>query len=228
MYSVNDKGLQSTLANMLTTLEQKVEPSHTALIVVDVQNDFCASGGALHRDGMDMSMVEGMIPRLVDFIDKARKVGISIFYIQSFYFAEGNPYLTDAFLAQHMRSGDKRHLEFRVCERGAWGADFYQGIRPLPGESIVNKHCYSAFIGTDLDLILRTRKTRTLLMTGVSTDICVDNTTRVGFMHGYYTVVLRDLCATRSQELHDTTLSKIDQFYGQVVSSTDVLECWKV
>ena len=94
MYSVNDKGLQSTLANMLTTLPQKVEPSHTVLIVVDVQNDYCASDGAFHRDGMDLSMVQDMIPRLVDFIDKARKVGISIVYIQSYYFAEGNPYLT--------------------------------------------------------------------------------------------------------------------------------------
>ncbi len=228
MYSVIDKGLQSTLANMLTTLAQKVEPSHTVLIVVDVQNDFCASGGAFHRDGMDLSMVQDMVPRLVDFIDKARKVGISIVYIQSYYFAEGNPYLTDAFLEQRSRSGKKRHLEFRSCERGSWGAEFYQGIRPLPGESIVNKQCYSAFIGTDLDLILRTRKIRTLLMTGVSSDVCVDNTTRVGFMYGYYTVVLKDLCATYSQELHDTTLRKIDQFYGQVVTSTDVLECWKV
>lgn len=222
-----DEGFQSTLGNMLTTLKQKVEPFHTALIVVDVQNDFCARGGALDRDGNDLTMVEDMIPRLVDFIDKARIVGVSIVYIQSFYFSEGNPYLTDAFLEQRMRSGNKRHLEYPLCERGSWGADFCHGISPLSGESIVNKHCYSAFIGTDLDLILRTRKKRTLLMTGVSTDICVDNTTRVGFMYGYYTVVLKDLCATWSQELQDTSLSKIDQLYGQVVTSTDVLKCWQ-
>ncbi len=82
-----DEGFQSTLGNMLTTLKQKVEPFHTALIVVDVQNDFCARGGALDRDGIDLTMVEDMIPRLVDFIDKARIVGVSIIYIQSFYFA---------------------------------------------------------------------------------------------------------------------------------------------
>lgn len=171
-------------------------------------------------------MIQNMIPRLSSFIDKARAAGATLVFIRGIYYAEGNPYLTDAFLEQRMRSGDKRHLEFRVCERGTWGADFHQDIKPLPSELIVTKHRYSAFIGTDLDLILRTRKIRTLLVSGVTTDVCVDNTTRVGHMLGYYMVVMKDLCATWSQALHEGALSKIDQFYGQVVTSTEVLDCW--
>jgi ureidoacrylate peracid hydrolase len=226
MSSSSDQGLQSALGNMLATLEKKVEPRHSALLIVDVQNDFCSMGGAHHREGKDLSMIEKMIPRLSTFIEKARAVGLTLIYIRGIYYSEGNPYLTDAFLEQRTRCGDKRHLQFRVCELGTWGADFREEIKPSPGDLIITKHRYSAFIGTDLDLILRTKKIRTLLVSGVTTDVCVDNTTRVGHMLGYYMVVMKDLCATWSQTLHDGPLAVIDQFYGEVVNSGDVLDCW--
>lgn len=227
MSSLSDKGLQTALANVLTTLERKVEPPHTALLVVDVQNDFCSAGGAHHRQGKDLSMAQNMLPRLSRFIEKAREAGVTLIFIRGIYWIEGRPYVSDALLEQRMRWGDKGHVEFRVCEQDTWGADFHQAIKPLPSEFIVTKHRYSAFIGTDLDLILRTKNIRTLLVSGVTTDVCVDNTTRVGHMLGYYMVVMTDLCATWSEALHEGALDKIDQLYGQVVTSMDVLDCWR-
>ena len=75
--------VEATFQRALTTLEEKVKPSHTALIVVDVQNDFCAEGGMMHREGMDLGMAQKMVPRLVKLIEKARKMGVTIIFIQN-------------------------------------------------------------------------------------------------------------------------------------------------
>lgn len=210
---------------MLTTLEKKVDPSHTALIVVDVQNDFCAQEGALGKDGYDTRLAQAMVPKLINFIDRAREVGLAIIYIQSINDTEDNRYLSDVWLEQRKRRAKGR--EYGVCELDTWGAEFYTGIKPLPTEVVVNKHRFSAFINTDLDLILRSKGIRTLIMTGVATNVCVESTTRDGFMMDYYIVFLKDCTATFSEELHNNTLKMVDIYFGQVVDSIDVLKCWK-
>ena len=81
-------GIGPALNRILPTLEKKVEPAHTALIVVDIQNDFCADGGAFHKEGLDLSMIQTTVPRVVNFIQEARKVGLTIIYTQSTYYTE--------------------------------------------------------------------------------------------------------------------------------------------
>ena len=105
--------------------------------------------------------------------------------------------------------------------------------RWLSGKKVPNiRSCrrlaeYSAFIETDLDLILRSRGIRTLIMSGVATDVCVEMTAKVGFLKDYYIVLLRDLTATVYEESHNHTLRNIDLFYGEVIDSSDVVKCWK-
>lgn len=222
-----DRGLQAAMGRMLTTLEDKVNPLHAALVVVDIQNDFCAGGGAFDKENIDLSMMQAMVPKVVDFISKARAVGTTIVYIQSSYYAENNWYLSDVWLEQQRRKGKGKHIKYPLCERGSWGADFYGGIKPLPGEIVVNKHRYCAFIGTDLDLILRSKGIKTLIMTGVATDVCVEMTAKIGFLKDYYIVFLEDLTATFSKESHNHTLKTIDLFYGEVVNSSAVGRCWE-
>ncbi|MFC1995342.1 cysteine hydrolase family protein [Chloroflexota bacterium] len=222
------KYIKETMARALTTLKSKVNPSHTALIVVDVQNDFCAEGGMMDREGMDLSMTRAMVPRLVKFIDKARKVGLgAIIYIQNIYNAESNYYLSDVWLEQALRRRRGSYVDYPVCAKNSWNGDFYGGIKPLPNEVIVNKHRFSAFQDTDLDLILRSKGIRTLIMSGIATNVCVETTSRVGFMKDYYIVFLKDCTATYSVEFHNNTLKTIDAFFGQVVDSNEVVQCWK-
>ncbi|MDP2931830.1 MAG: isochorismatase family cysteine hydrolase [Chloroflexota bacterium] len=221
-----DKGIQAAMARMLNTVEKKVNPAHTALVVVDMQNDFLAKGGAFDKEGVDLSMMQAITPKLVKFIDSARAAGVTVVYIQSIYYAENNWFLSDVWLEHHIRTGKGKHYKYPICEKGAWGADFYGGIKPLPGEIIVNKHRYSAFIETDLDLVLRSRGIRTLVMTGVASDICVAMTAKVGFFKDYYIVFLKDLSATLSLEAHNNVLKDIDMFYGQVLDSSEVLKYW--
>ena len=213
------------------TLEKKVDPSHTALLVVDVQNDFCVEGGMWDREGMDIRLAQAMVPRLINFIDKARKAGLTIIYIQSIYSSENNWYLSDVLLEQAKRKSfgrnPGRYMKYPVCERNSWSGDLYGGIKPLRGELVVEKHRYSAFVDTDLDIVLRSRGIRTLIMSGVATNCCVETTARDGFMKDYYIVFLKDCTATFSEEMHNNTLKNIDLFFGQVVDSSDVLKCWR-
>ena len=221
-----DKGLQIVTKKMLTTLESKVDPSHTALIVVDVQNDFCANGGAFGKDGWDLSMIQATVPKIVSFIQKAREVNLTIIYIQSIYYTENNWYLSDVFLERAKRKGIGSHIKYPLCEKDSWGAEFYGGIKPLPGEIVVNKHRYCAFIETNLDLILRNKGIRTMIMSGVTTDCCVETTAKVGFMKDYYIVFPKDLTATFFYDAYINTLRNIDLFYGDIVDSNYIIRCW--
>ena len=101
------------------------------------------------------------------------------------------------------------------------------GIKPLPGEVVVNKHRYSGFVNTDLDLILRSKRIRTLIMSGVTSNTCVESTARDGFMRDYYIVFLADCSATFDDELHNATLKRIDLLFGEVANAADVVGCWE-
>ena len=131
------KNIDKTLARALTTLEAKTDPNHTALVVVDVQNDFCAEGGMLDTEGLDISRIKKMVPRLVNLIDQARASGCLIVYIQTIYNAEMN-LMSDVWLEQSLRQWKGRFIEYPVCLEGGWGGEFYAGILPLPGEPILS------------------------------------------------------------------------------------------
>lgn len=222
-----DKGLKAAAARMLTTLESKVAPSHAALVIIDMQNDFCSSGGMMDKEGMDVKLIQGMAPGLADFIGHARKAGLPIIYVQAIYASENNWYLSDVWLEQMKRAGRGKHVEYPVCEEGSWNADFYKGIEPLPGDIVIQKHRYSAFVNTPLDTVLRSKGIRTLIMTGVATNVCVESTARDGFMRDYYIVFVKDCAATTSEELHNNTLKNIARCFGEVVDSSDIVNCWE-
>ncbi len=223
-----NKGMKAALERMLTTLEKKVDSSHTALIVIDVQNDFCATQGKLGKAGLDLTLIQAKVPKLIDFIEKARGIGLAIIYIQTIYSTENSWYLSDVKLEQEMRREGKHSIESPRCEQGSWGADFYGGVKPLAGEIVVIKHRFSAFIDTELDLILRSKGIRTLILSGTTTNVCVESTARDGFMKDYYIVLLDDCSSAASEESHNSSINNIKLFFGEVVDSSDVLRCWGI
>jgi len=210
---------------MLQTLTDKVRPEHCAVLIVDVQNDFCAEGGAMHREGRDVSLVKAMVPRLAAFVDAARAAGVTCVWIRNVYNTGPNWYLSEVWLEQAQRRRRGAYSSIPVCEPGRWNGDFYQ-IKPLPDEVIVTKHRYGAFESSDLDLVLRSRGIRTVIMTGVATNVCVETTARQAFLRDYYVVFTSDCTATYSQAEHDATLHNIDTFFGAVVSADEVCACW--
>jgi ureidoacrylate peracid hydrolase len=210
---------------MLRTLNEKVDPRHCALILVDVLNDFCAEGGAMHREGCDLSMVRDMMPRLEGLLAAARTVGTRCVWVRCAYNTTPNHYLSEVWLEHCQRRRAGAYIKFPVCEPAQWNGDFFQ-IRPRPDEVVVTKHRYGAFEGTDLDLILRSQGIRSVIMTGVATNVCVETTARQAFMKDYYVVFAGDCSATYSQALHDSTLANIDRFFGEVVTAGQITSCW--
>lgn len=210
----------------LRTLPAKVSPAHTALLVVDMQNDFCAPGGMMDQEGRDLSAVQSMASHLPDLIAAARAAGVLVVFIRNVYSTDANWYLSDTWLEHADRRRKGSYTERSVCGPDSWNGDFYGEIRPEPNEPIITKHRFSAFLDTDLDLVLRSNGIRTIVMTGVATNVCVETTAREGFVRDYYVVFVGDGTATYSAEEQDATLRTIDRYFGQVVSINDLVGIW--
>jgi ureidoacrylate peracid hydrolase len=205
---------------MLRTIAQKVSPENAAVLVVDVQNDFCGPEGGLAQLGVDMSAIVACIPKIVTLVDAARQVGVPVIHIRTHADATTE---SPAWMEQRLRRSPDRP---RWCEPGTWGANFYTVI-PHPGEIIISKHRYSAFIDTNLDLILRSTGISSLIMTGVASNNCVDCTARDGFMKDYYIVFVDDCTAATNAAIHAATLANIESLFGLVVKSDQVLKEWQ-
>ncbi|MEY2535111.1 MAG: ureidoacrylate peracid hydrolase, partial [bacterium] len=155
----------------LVGLERKVDPRHTALVVVDVQNDFCAEGGMMHNEGLDLTAVQAMAGRLPRLIAGARAAGALVVFVRNVYSSEGNAYLSDVWLEQASRRRGDSYTRRDVCAAGSWEGDFFGDVAPQAGDPIVTKHRFSAFHNTDLDTILRSHGIRALVMTGVASNV---------------------------------------------------------
>ena len=126
-------------------------------------------------------------------------------WIKNVYNTGPNFYLSEVWLEQAARKRKGLYVRHPVCEAGEWNGDFYK-IRPQPDEAIVIKHRFGAFESTDLDLVLRSQGIRSVVMTGIATNVCVETTARQAFMRDYYVVFTSDCTATYSQRAHDATL----------------------
>ena len=208
---------------MLRTLAEKVDPKHAAIIVVDVQNDFCHEDSPLARFGMDMSAAQAAAKRTAELIEAARAAGTLVVFIQ---YVEA-PYTRSEMqreLKARMHGVDDAD-DFYICRVGSWGAEFYR-VSPRDGDPVVVKTRYSAFIDTNLDRILRSSGIKTLIMTGVATNVCVESTARDAYMRDYHVVFLADCSATYDEELHRATLENIRRSFGIVTTSDEVAGIW--
>jgi ureidoacrylate peracid hydrolase len=179
----------------------------------------------MHNEGHDLTLVQSMIPRVARLIEEARAVGTKCIWIRNVYSTAPNWYLSEVWLEQAERRRKGSYTERPVCEANAWNGDFYQ-VRPREDEAVVIKHRFGAFESTDLDLVLRSNRIRTVIMTGVATNVCVETTARQAFLRDYYVVFTSDCSATYSQRDHEATLRTIDNFFGQVASSDEIIACW--
>ncbi|NLT35145.1 MAG: cysteine hydrolase [Gaiellales bacterium] len=194
----------------------KVNPGHTAVLAIDLQRDFFAPGGVIELMGDDPAPLRAMLPRLNAFLAAARKLArLTVFTKQAYA-----PELRSPVVEEHQaRCGMKRpyHRE---------DEDFY-GVEPAPGDIILPKNRYSAFVGTPLDMMLRANRVTTLVLTGVATNVCVESTARQAYMLDYYVVVIRDLTGGVNEEAHQASLQNIDRYFGQVVDAAELLAAWQ-
>jgi ureidoacrylate peracid hydrolase len=201
----------------MRTLPELIVPAKTAVIVVDVQNDFCSPDGALGKVGQPTESAMAMIPNLQRVLAAARAAKAPVIFIQTIH---ENATDSEAWV------GRLAGKVAAICRKNTWGAEFTE-VAPLPSEPVVIKHRYSAFINTRLDSVLRTLKVENLIMTGVSTNVCVESTARQGYMLDYNIVFWSDCTAAYSQEEHDMSLYNMRTHFGIVATADDVIAQWK-
>lgn len=210
----------------LWSLAEKVAPAHTALVVVDVQNDFCSPEGMMSAEGLDVGSAVSTAERLAGFVAAARRAGVLVVFVRSVLSSEDNRYLSDVILEQATRRRAGSYTLRPVCVEGSFGGDWYGDVRPAPGDPVVTKHRYSAFLRTDLETILRTAGIRTVVLAGVATNVCVETTARDAFMRDFYVVLASDGTAAYSDAEHEATLTTIDRFFGQIAAIADLTAAW--
>lgn len=205
--------------DILKSLKERADPKNAALVVVDVQNDFVSPNGSAGKRGEDVNAAMAIMAPLSSLINEARRVGLTIVYIRTTH-SEWTD--TPSWI---YRTSQKAGLS--TCREGTWGAEFYDGIAPLPTERVVVKHRYSAFINTDLNTVLKARNIQSVLVCGVATNVCVETTARDAYMFDYYVTMIDDCSAAYEAKLHLSTLDNMRRHFGLVASSKDIIETWR-
>lgn len=196
-------------------LQTKLDPKSTAFLVIDIQNDFCSPSGLMASMGKDVSGMDAMIEKIKQLAVLCEEMEIPVFYTQQIY---DRTKLTDLQKEQYDLDG-----KMITCDIDGEGYKFYK-LTP-PDDRIFPKYTYNVFSNADLSTELTHLSVKTLVITGVSTQICVETAIRNGFDIGYKLVVPRDLVATTSKDpdTQERTLRLVEKTYGVVVDSAEVV-----
>lgn len=191
------------------SLEETVDPMHTALVVIDVQNDF------------RLPSYDPMIARLQRLLASARQAGLFIVYVQNSVL----PGVTNS--AAEIARRQKLGLAVDVTIAGSEGEKIIAAISPKPGEVIVRKHRLNAFAGTDLEMLLRNRGIETVVITGVATHGCVTGTSYAAQGLNHYVVVVEDCVDSWKPDLHNAALHVLRNTMNYVTSGETLITAWQ-
>jgi ureidoacrylate peracid hydrolase len=226
----------------MVTVEAQPSPfafdiGRTALLVIDMQNDFAAKGGMFERAGIDVSMIQAAIAPTSRVLESARRQGIKVVYLKMAF----RPDLSDAGLpdSPNWRVHSPAHVgevvrapdgtESRILIRDTWNTEIVSELRPQPGDVVVYKHRYSGFYQTDLDNILKEMNAKYLVVTGCTTSVCVESTVRDAMFRDYSCLLLADCMAEPigsdfSRSNHEASLSLIQRMFGWISRSDQFVE----
>lgn len=227
-------------------LDAKPQPinlntARTALIVVDMQNDFGSKGGMFDRAGIDITGIQKAVGSTTTAIAAARRAGIGIIYLKMGYRSDlsdlGAPDSVNR--ARHMRLGVGDAVKApdgsnsRIMIRDTWNTDIVPALKPEPQDTVIYKTRFSGFYKTDLDAILKKRAIRHLVFTGCTTSICVDSTVRDAMFRDYLPVLLSDCMSEPigdglSRNNHSASLLSVEVLLGWVSDSDRLVKAIQV
>ena len=207
-------------------LEEVIGPSHTAVLVIDQQNDFCHERGYYAQEmGLDVSMTRGSNEQINQLTAAARTHGVMVIFTQ-FVIAEGFSSDSPMWLGIHVSAGLKslNQDKFYTIE-GTWGAELYDRMDVKDDDHVIKKLRGSAFYNTSLDSLLKEHGIESLIITGQVTEGCVESTIRAARDADYYTVLARDAIGSVSRERHDRVMSGwLARAYCP--DTTEIIDIW--
>ena len=210
---------------VFTELREIVDPAHTALILVDMQRDFCLPGGAFGALDVDLSMYPVAMKRMVDLLAAARHAGVMPVFIQMTSLP-GRASDSPAQIRFNLRLHRDSHAEpLMYAVDGSPGQEFVPGLEPAEGEVVVKKYRSSGFWATNLDLILRSNGITSVVMAGCTTEGCVESTARDAMFNDYYVVIATDAVASDDRAQHDASLFLMAHRFD-VATSEELRKLW--
>lgn len=201
---------------------EQIDPARTVMIVVDMQNDFVAEGAP-----METPAARAMVPTLAASLDACRSAGIRVLYTAHVHRPDGSD-------LGNFKELDARIAKHNALVDGTAGVDIYSDLVPAPGEHVIKKHRYSAFFGTDLDIILREWQIDTVIISGTTTENCCLSTARDALFRNYDVLFLSDATATYdypdrgygampNAEVHHATLVVLACSTAQVLTVAEMI-----
>lgn len=210
----------------------------TAVLVVDMQNDFCAKGGILDRQGIDLAIIQRIIPQISATLSGARKLGLKIVYLKMGY----KPDLSDIGPKGSINWINNQDVgapvtapngaQSRILIRDTWNTEITPELKPEPSDTVVYKTRFSGFYKTGLEAILEGGGIRSLVVIGCTTSVCVESTIRDAMFRDFSVVLLSDCTAEPEgcdlpRSNHEASLYLIEKDFGWVSTSEQLLQAFK-
>lgn len=214
----------------------EIDLSHSAVLVIDMQNDFGSQGGMFDRAGIDLSVIRQAVPPTQRVVAASRAADIPIIYLKMAH----RPDLSDTggqdsphwfrhkpmSVGEAVTSPDGRPS--RILIEGTWNTEILPALTPHPGDIVISKHRYSGFYETDLDDQLQALDARNLIVTGCTTSVCVESTIRDAMFRNYVCLLLEDctgqpIFPNSPFGTHEASLLTIQAMFGWVSDSASFI-----
>lgn len=195
-------------------------PERTAVLVIDLQNDFCSDRGALAVRGADVRRNQEILSGVASFVDEARAQGCLIVWVRQ---------VADAYTAspaRQARSAAMGRTATTVCARDTWGAELAAPLAPHSNDVVMEKHRYSAFVGTALEMVLRSTGRDHVVVCGTAANVCVDSTARDAYMRDFHVRVPDDLVGYSREDLGRPALETLSIYFAEVTSAQSIIDAW--
>jgi len=186
----------------------KLDPLKTAVLVIDMQNDFTEEGGVF-----EIPRIREGFPLLSGFLESVRTIRLPIFYTRHTYSPESNVIETRLF--PNLAEGGLRE--------GTHGWDINDALKPAPGDTIIDKSRYDAFYKTELEVLLQKRNITNVIIVGTMTEVCCESTARSAMCRDYAVHMVSDLNFTRDSGKHDYALKTIASNFGWALTAEETL-----
>jgi ureidoacrylate peracid hydrolase len=201
-----------------------IDPSRTAVVLVDMQNAFASKGGMLDLAGIDVSGAAAAVAKAKCLLEAARKASVPVIYLamgyppdQSTAGGEDSPNPRKELALCLMR--ERPELRGKLLTFGTWDFEIVDELAPQAGDQVIVKPRYSGFHGTPLDAVLRGRGIRYLLMAGIASNVCVESTLRDAYFHEYWPILVEDATMPGGPpEIQKATIYNVETFFGWVTT----------